>query len=187
MTGQPSPEPSRKLLLVAAVSLLALVLAALLVDRRQKPTTYASGTPEAVVQAYVKAIVDDRRVEALALFTPDLRQRCEASFAPDRFFYSVKIASASIVRPRRDTSVNETSLVVQIHEESSGGLFSSGGRAHDELVELDRLSGRWAIRSVAWPMFMCNYAGPRPTVLMPGSNGVPVAPVLPPTTAVRPQ
>ncbi len=127
------------MLLVVAVFLLTLVLTAVLVDRRQKPTTYASGTPEAVVQAYVTAIVDDRRSDAVAMFTPDLRRRCEASFAPDRFFHSPKIASASIIRPRRDTSVNETSIVVQIHEESSGGLFNSGGRG---ILEVKQPDGR---------------------------------------------
>jgi len=140
---------------VAAIVVASVAVAVLLGDEEQ---TFAEGTPEAVVQTYLRTVRDRDPAAAAALFTEDLRGRCDADelrqpYYSDRGFH----ATIRNTYTRRDTRDGDDLRVVdvRISQAGDGGPFGSGAHQHDHVVVLMSVDGSWLISGPPWPIEYC--------------------------------
>lgn len=133
---------------VPVVVVALLVVAALLVSN-QDPVSYPEGSPEAVVQDYFQAIVDDDPRRAYERFTPDLQERCQPPNPADISYLDV----ARVVLDEVDIDGDEARVRVSVTETFEGGPFGSDESTTSQAVQLERIDGTWGIAEVPWPFF----------------------------------
>lgn len=127
---------------IAVIVALALVLAL------QPPKQFDPGTPEATVQGYLQAVIDDDAARAATFMTRDLVKSCgpdlnQIQRGPDSF-------RAVIVDTRFFD--NSVSVEVELTEGSSGGVF---GDSYEfvETLTLEKSGEDWLIAAVPWPIY----------------------------------
>ena len=147
-------------LLVGVVGLTALIVAAAVVAGRDAER-YPAGSPEAAVQAYVRAVVDDRPDDAVAWFSVDLADRC--GFGTVSGFGDVTVTRVVLDRTRLVTGGDGTERAeVRVRvTERWGGPFATDESTFTEIIVLTNDSDGWHIAEPPWPYSDC---GPWPTV-----------------------
>jgi len=132
---------------VGAVVLLA-VLAGVVGANRATPDL-KPGTPEGVVQEYLKAVFAGDYPAAASHLSPSLgcdASGLAASYVPE---------SARIVLDHSDVNGDHAVVTVNVTEGTGGGPFDSGGYSHTERLTVQRESGVWKITGSAWLLSSC--------------------------------
>ena len=142
----------RAALLIAVVAVLGLVIAAIAVSAGHTPLSTEPGSPEAVVQDYFDALLDRRREAALATFTEELAEDCDAALTEQWEFRR----AGRIVLDDTTTEARSASVVVRITEVFDGGLLDSGESTFSETITLTRTDDGWRISSPPWPLYSCS-------------------------------
>jgi len=132
---------------VGAVVLLA-VLTGVVVANRATPDLNP-GTPEGVVQEYLKAVFAGDYPAAAGLLSPS--SGCHASdlaagYVPE---------SARIVLDHTAVNGDHAVVTVNVTEGTGGGPFDSGGYSHTERITVQRESGVWKITGSPWLLSPC--------------------------------
>lgn len=140
--------PGRVLaVLVSAVAVLA-VIAGVVVAHRPTPTL-EPGTPEAVVQEYLTAVLAGDYPAAAA--TLSTRSGCDAR----------DVAAAYVPNPVRVVLVRSTIdadvavVTVEVTEGTADDLLGASGYTHTERITLERDAGQWLILGSSWLLFSC--------------------------------
>lgn len=133
---------------VPVIVVTLLVVAALVVANRE-PVSYAEGTPEATVQAYFQAVVDNDPRRAYELYTPELQERCAPPTAGEISYLTL----ARVVLDEVDVDGDEATARVSVTETFEGGPLGSNESTTSQTVHLERGDGDWEIAEVAWPFF----------------------------------
>lgn len=137
---------------VGAVLLALLVLAALVGPGRDT-VDYEPDTPEATVQAYFQALIDDRSSDAFDLYSTDLAAHC-GRFGRD--LYGTQVSRVVI----EDVEIDEgegsddpaaARVLVRITETWSSGFLGSDQSTSTERLHLVVEDGRWVFGDVPWP------------------------------------
>jgi hypothetical protein len=140
--------PNRVLLgVVVAIAVLAVVVAVVATTR--SPMTVRSGSPEAVVQEYVAAVLARHHDSAAAYFDP--AGSCDAADL-DLQNYTERNARVELV----DSTVRgDTARVVVRITTPADGPFPN---FLDEEVtfRLARADGSWVLTGSPWPMYGCD-------------------------------
>jgi hypothetical protein len=141
-------KPGRVLaVLVGAVAVLA-VIAGVVVAHRSTPVVNP-GTPEAVVQEYLTAVLAGDYPAAAA--TLSTRSRCDARDVAAAYVPSpVRVV---LVRSAIDGDV--AVVTVDVTEGAVDDLFGASGYTHTERITLERDSGTWLILGSAWLLSSC--------------------------------
>ena len=149
---------SRRYLISALAGLLMalLVTAAVLAARRQ-PEPYPAGSPEATVQAWYQALIDERPLDAHDQLTAELQDRCDPPSAAE-------VAGQRITRVTLDqTSIDGDRATVRITVTRSldGGPLGLDESVTDQTVQLTRTAAGepWRIAEQPWPWFACQRKG----------------------------
>lgn len=131
---------------VGFVAVLALVAA--IVSAARRAPTYEPGTPVAVVQRYLTAVIDADHETAAAQLSAD--SPCTAddfdrAFLPDR-----------VRAVLRDSRIDGDSAEVRVDViRSAGGPFDLSEYSEKVVFRLTRAGGAWLITGSPWPMYEC--------------------------------
>ena len=151
MSADTARLPGTALLLGAGAVILAVVIGTAL--RGSDVTSYPAGSPEAVAQTYVQAVLDGDGMAAHAVLSPRLQSRCrpydlEGPFDGGSYravFEEVDDAETTVWITVRLTSTDypEPPLPFPAIEE-----FTSR-------VVLEQFGGEWRIVDAEWPLETC--------------------------------
>ena len=143
MTGRPNLVVATVVGIVAVIAVVAGIVSA----SRHAPT-YAPGTPVAVVQAYLTAVIDaDHRAAAARLSTesPCTVDDLDRAFLPE----GVRVVL-------RDSRTDGDTAQVRVDViRSTGGPFGMSEYSEKVTFRLARAGGAWLITGSPWPMYEC--------------------------------
>ena len=151
--------------LIGGAALLGLLLIASVVAAvLQKEADFAPGSPEAAVQAYLRALEEDDFQAAHHALSPELRERCsiEDMFGgrdPHVWRSSDRRITLEEVRTLGDTTFVE----IRIAGFRNGGLFGPSEYDFDESFALRQFDGEWKLSHNPLPYFECARPIPEPT------------------------
>lgn len=139
-------RPNR--VLVAVVLAIALVAVAAAVLTARRAPSYGAGTPQGVVQRYVRAVVDGDHQAAAALLAP--QGPCTIA----------DLDRSSVPEGARVTLLGTevTGATAQVRVEvvaGSGDLFGGDGFSDQHTLRLARSGGDWRIVGEPWPLYGC--------------------------------
>lgn len=129
------------------LAVLALLTIALLALR--EPTNFEPGTPEAVVQDYLQAVLDGDERSAVAFFASG------SACAADDFTNRRDVTNVRITLLETETFANaEAAVDVRIRFDEPG-LDVITPYDIDERFDLVIESREWRITGTPWPLFFC--------------------------------
>ena len=130
---------------VVAGLVVALGVAAWIVSAVREPTQLEPGSPEATVQAFLRAVTDDDDDALIRLLDPELG--CSApldkSYDPGGFSWAL-ISS----KPTGDSATVE----IEITQYGDGPLDSW---SHRQVFDLVRFDNDWLVTGSPWPYLGC--------------------------------
>ena len=136
------------------ILLIASIIVALTIDE----DTLQEGTPEAVVQGFLKAVDTEDFLAAHSYLAEDLKQDCPVEeFFGDSFPRSHQLKDARITF-EKTTMVNETAFVtVRISRfQGRGGLLGPSESSYEQQYTLRQQDGEWQFSEHPWPFFRCS-------------------------------
>lgn len=167
-------NPSRErrpavVVLVGVIAIAALLVAAWSSGRR-RTADLPAGSPQATVQAYLRAVSDSDRVAARAQLADGLAQQC---LLESMTFPTVDRAVLVTTTDRGDTAT----VVVNVTERWGSGLFDLNDATARQTFELVRTPAGWRIGTMPWPLYACSPTPYPPKV--PGTvSTVPAVPTV---------
>ena len=150
-------------LIGGAAVLGILILASIVVAVLQNEAEFAPGSPEAAVQAYLRALDEDDFQAVRDALSPELRERCSIK---DMFGGRYVGQRRSVLEDKRITFEGArklddiTFVTVRIVELRSDGLFGPSGFDYDETFALEQFDGLWKFSENPWPRFDCAWPTP---------------------------
>lgn len=132
--------------IAAGVVLLGLLVVAAVVGSDRNTADYEPGTPEAAVQAYFQALIDNRPADAYEFYSPELADSCDRSYFDP---YSPRVTRVVLDEVTADTS--EASVVVRITQTWDSGPLMTDEDTFTETLSLINEDGRWRFDQVPWP------------------------------------
>lgn len=130
---------------VGLLVLLAVVAGA--IASQQSPRTFEPGTPEATVQTYLQAVLDQDAQTAVAQLGPDVE--CTV----DDFVHGQHSEPDRVVVTK--SSVRENSAQIHVDLVYEGGLFGGDGWSDPIMFPLKRSGDDWVISTMVWPYYGC--------------------------------
>ena len=152
-------------LIGGAAILGLLIVVSVVVAIMQSEAEFDPGSPEAAVQAYLRALYDDDFQSAYDALSPELQAGCsiEDMFgerALDRWLENRRITLEE-ARTLGDT----TFITVRISGIRGGGPFGPSEYGFDDTFALRQFDGDWRLSKDPWPHFRCARATPSPPAL----------------------
>lgn len=142
--------------LIATVTVVALLaVLAIAVAGMRQPVSLPPGSPEAVVQAYLRAVAEGDRAQIRESFTDELRDDCERENGERLPFAGEEPAFEADLIETREVDDDTVAVRVRITEFSGEPPFGGGGYDHTEVFVLERSDGAWGIAEVGWPYYVC--------------------------------
>jgi hypothetical protein len=137
--------------IIASLGAIALVALAILSATQNKTSDFASGTPEATVQAFLKSMSERDSEGALQYFASD--SPCEL-FELDRQGLSQEITIDLV-----ESTITGNAAKVKIRIRYSSNDMVSGWK-EDQVMRLEKESGNWRITGTPWPLYDCEQEKP---------------------------
>lgn len=137
--------------LVAAVAIVAIVVAG-----GREPVEMPTGSPEAVVQRFLRAVTERDAVSIRDTYTPAVRERCEReerrrrrTFSQERQTFEADLLETTAL------DADAVEVRVRITELAGEPPFGGGGYDHTEVFVVERVDGTWGIAEASWPYDVC--------------------------------
>lgn len=138
------------LLWIVGLSLILLIVSALVTSNRE-PKSFASNTPEGVVQLYLAAVIEGKHDKAASFFVSN--SECDASDI-DRAFISDTLRVNLV-----SSEISGDSAYVKIDANTnSGGIFEDG-YVESHTYRLTKEMTGWRIQGIPWPLWDCGVVG----------------------------
>lgn len=137
--------------IVASLGAIALVALAIFSATQSKTTEFATGTPEATVQAFFKSLSERDSEGALQYFVANTP--CEL-FELDRQSLSQEITIDLV-----ESEITGDSAKVKVRIRYSSNDMVSGWK-EDQVIRLEKESGNWRITGTPWPLYDCEQEKP---------------------------
>lgn len=137
--------------IVASLGAIALVALAIFSATQSKTTEFATGTPEATVQAFFKSMSERNSEGALQYFVANTP--CEL-FELDRQSLSQEITIDLV-----ESEITGDSAKVKVRIRYSSNDMVSGWK-EDQVIRLEKESGNWRITGTPWPLYDCEQEKP---------------------------
>ena len=143
---------SNRLLVWMGIGLVALVAVAAIVVALRSPASFEPGTPEAVVQEYVNAVLDEDSEAAFALLTPNAQRRCQLEDLEDRY---VRGEQSRIVLVDSEITEDTATVELEFNAASGDSPFDIYQYSFEQRFKLRDVEGEWRIASSQWPFYRC--------------------------------
>lgn len=137
--------------IVASLGAIALVALAIFSATQSKTTEFATGTPEATVQAFFKSLSERDSEGALQYFVANTP--CEL-FELDRQSLSQEITIDLV-----ESEITGDSAKVKVRIRYSSNDMVSGWK-EDQVIRLEKELGNWRITGTPWPLYDCEQEKP---------------------------
>lgn len=141
-------SPNRVLAIVVVAVAVAAVVAAVLAANRPEVELDTS-TPEGVVQAYLRAVVDGDADAAAAHLSP--RTGCDAGNLADAYVP----AGVRVVLVDTGSGGDAATVTVEIVESDRSGVLGGYDYVHEERFTLETAGDSWLITEAPWPLLYC--------------------------------
>lgn len=138
---------ANRVLGIAVGLLVLLAVVAGVISTQQSPRTFEPGTPEATVQTYLQAVLDQDAQTAVAQLGPD------AGCTVDDFVHGNHSEPDRVVVT--DSSVRENSAQIHVDLIYGGGLLGDDGWSDQITFPLERSGDAWVISTMVWPYYGC--------------------------------
>ena len=168
---------TRGWLIGGALFVGALLIASIVVALLEKEEPLPQGTPEAAVQAFLRALGDEDLETAYNLLSGKLKQDCTLSefFGMSRYEEGRLKEDRIVLEGTR--MVDDTAFVtVRVTRVHSPGLFGPSEASFEPRFVLRQEDGEWRFSEYPWPFFHC---GGKPPVPVPPGSPEPPTPTPP--------
>jgi hypothetical protein len=136
------------ILSVTAVLVVASVAVALLGDRE---ADLPEGTPQAAVQAYLRAVADGDSTAAMEWYSPELLERCEPSYLRDSLRWGPGRFRATLGEViARDGAAEVRVTVIQTYGD---GPFGRSESRFEQSFFLEEYAEGWRFVEPPWPTY----------------------------------
>ncbi|NND03380.1 MAG: hypothetical protein HKN91_11390 [Acidimicrobiia bacterium] len=143
---------SNRLLVWMGVGLVALVALAAAVVALRSPATFEPGSPEAVVQEYVNAILDEDLNAALALLTPAARASCDIEDLEDHY---IRGEQSRIVLIDSEIDGSDATVELEFNAATGDNPFDLYEYSFEQKFKLRQIDGAWRLSATEWPFYRC--------------------------------
>ncbi len=143
---------SNRLLLWMGVGLTALVVVAAIAVALRSPAMFEPGSPEAVVQEYVNAVLDEDADSAFALLTPAAQRRCDVEDLEDRY---IRGEQSRIVLVESKVDGDDATVDLEFNAVSGERPFDMYEYSFEQRFKLRNIDGTWRIATAQWPFYRC--------------------------------
>lgn len=150
-------------LIGGGVALVALLAAAIGVALAERETTLTEGTPEAVVQRFLKAVEDGDYETAHGMLSSELRSKCpvEQMAGQARFGGFRPLEDSRVTLEETRVFDGTATVTVRVTTFSSNELFGSSESSHFEPYSLRKdADGQWRFTVYPFPVYGCPYLEP---------------------------
>lgn len=155
-TGEREDSTSRPagttILISAAIGLVVAIAVAAVVAATRDAPVLDEGSPEAVVQAYVDAMIEGDESAAHGYLSVEIQAECSVSDLRDRAErpQDLRVTLRSVT-----VDGDEAEVEVTVTENAGGGLFGGDGYSYDETFILTGSGEAWVISERPWPVYFC--------------------------------
>ncbi len=146
-------QRSNRLLMWMALSLAGLLVLVTVIILVREPASFEPGTPEATVQDYVGAILDDDQETAWALLTPRLQTRCDVDEIDTRYRRGDRGRIVLVESRQRDDTAT---VELEFNAAYGDDPFYVYESSYSESFRLRRVEGEWRISDIPWPFYWCS-------------------------------
>ncbi len=136
--------------MVPILVLVMLIVAAVAASNRA-PDTFPADSPEATVQAYFQALIDEDPVAAHAKLSSELQDRCDPPTGADLS----NLHLTRVILDQVDTEGDISTVRVSVTQDFGGSPFGPDEMTSDEKMHLAKIDGAWRISALPWPFFGC--------------------------------
>lgn len=138
------------LIAIGIVFVVAVAAAAAVVAIRGGEDELPDGSPERVVQLYLRAVEDHDATEAFSYLSPGLAERCTTS----RDMITQR-ANASIRATLEEATVEGSSATVRVEltETFNNAPFGQSDPRQKLVFDLELVDGRWLFSESPWPLY----------------------------------
>lgn len=138
------------------IVLLAALVAGAVFAANRGGATYPAGSPEAVVQEYFQALIDDRPDDAAALFADELTGNCPPGMVDRGGYVTVtRVVLDNITRTTTSGGADHAVVRVRVTERWGEPLFTADESTFTEVITLTEEGDGWRISEPPWPYFEC--------------------------------
>lgn len=148
-TGPPRARSGTVLTVVAAAAVV-LAAATIVAIAVRAPSEFDQGTPEAVAQGYVQAVIDGDALEAIDHLSTGLRERCtvgelRSAYVPESL--RVRLTGVDVLDDRAEVDL-------AVEEGTGAGL--GDGYGYEVTLFMERADRSWVISEAPWPIEYCD-------------------------------
>ena len=143
---------SSRLLVWMGAGLAVLVIVAAIVVAFRSPAHFEPGTPEAVVQEYIEAVLDEDAAAARELLTQAMQSRCQLSDLERRY---IRAEQSRILLVDSSIEDNEARVELEFTAAYGDDPFDIYESSFKEKFKLRDVDGEWRIASAPWPYYRC--------------------------------
>ena len=143
---------SNRLLVWMGAGLLALLAVAAIAVALRSPANFEPGSPEAVVQEYVNAVLDEDSEAAFALLTPSAQRRCKLEDLEDRY---IRGEQSRIVLVDSEITGDTATVELEFTAASGDSPFDIYEYSFEQRFKLRDVDGAWRLSAAQWPFYRC--------------------------------
>lgn len=138
------------LVIMGTIVLLAVIVTIVLVAF---PSTdnFDSGTPEAALQQFIEAALDDDEEAALALLTTESRESCAHEFEERRFGFGFHGDDLRAILEHVNVDGDVAEIQVEFRRSNADDPFDSSTSSFRADYRLVSEAGEWRIARADWP------------------------------------
>lgn len=148
--GRPQPDRSRLLLWAFGGLLLVALAVGAVAGAARRPAALEPGSPEAVVQSYLAAVLDSDYGTAARYLSDETAERCPASMFREVWVPDDLVADLDEVR----LGDARAEVRVQVRSTADPLPFEAINTSIETFVLIDE-EGAWRITDDPWPLFSC--------------------------------
>ena len=142
---------------VLGLLLVASVVVAVLRDEAE----FAPGSPEAVIQTYLRALDRNDLRAVHGALSPELRERCSIEdMFDENDLHRWRLRDGEVTLEGSQTIERTTFVTVRIARLSDGGLFGPSEYSFEETFALRQFDEDWKLSREPWPHFACTRDAP---------------------------
>jgi hypothetical protein len=142
-------RPDRTLLVIIAVIAALVVISLIVVFSRGTSPLLPASTPEGVVQRYSSAVIAGDEDAARDYLVREVRDSCDRNVGETTENLRINLVSTE---PRGESVDVRVSLITSY---ADSGPFGSSQYEREDVFELVKEDGEWAIESAPWDLKVC--------------------------------
>ena len=150
--GDPTGRVSRLPLLIMSVVIAMVTLLTLAIMAGRSPVSYPEGSPEAALQRFITAVLDNDEEAVLSLLTDTRQARCRTEI-DDHDVYGNRWSENDVraALDEIDVEGNRATAIVEFRDGGDDDPFGGSSWDYDRRFELLDTPDGWRVDRADWP------------------------------------